>query len=103
MDYTQGKLRLYKTGPAGAEVYDIELKQGMIVVESGPMGRQLSRITYPASEKARVDRMVEALITKGYAPLEKTFGPWAQAKAAGLYDPNRGKGKKIGKTFGSLR
>lgn len=102
MDYTKEKLRLFKSSPAGTEVYDIEMKQGVIVVESGPMGRQLNRVMHSASEKPQVDRLVESLLSRGYAPLEKTFGPWARAKAAGAIT-GRGTGKKVGKTFGSLR
>ncbi len=103
MDYTKETLRLYKQSPSGTEVYNISAKGGLIIVESGPMGKPPHRIMHPQSEKPRVDRLVQALVEKGYAPLEKTFGPWAAAKSADVLRDFRNKrkaaGRKIGGTF----
>ena len=102
MDYMQGKVRLHKTGPMGVEVYDIFVENGAIIVQSGPMGRQQSRLVHTMDEKPRVDRMIEGLKAQGYQPLEQTFGPWAQARAAGAWGAAR-QGKRVGRTFGSGR
>ena len=82
LDYSKEMLRLHKQGPSGMEVYNISIQNGMIVLESGPMGRPGHKMNRPLSDKPQVDRLVQSLIEKGYAPLEKTFGPWAAAKGA---------------------
>ena len=80
MDYVKEPLRLQKHGPSGVQVYNISVKNGAIIVESGPMGRPAHRTMNPASEKPRIDRLVASLLEQGYTPFEKTFGPWSQVR-----------------------
>ena len=82
MDYTKETLRLFKKTAAGTEVYNISIQMGMIAVESGPMGKRPHRINHPLAEKPRVDKLVQSLIEKGYAPLDKTFAPFAAVRSA---------------------
>ena len=99
MDYTKEMLRLFKQGPGGMEVYNISVSGQLITVESGPMGRPGHKVLHPLADKPRVDRMVQGLLEKGYAPLEKTFGPWAIAKKADqMRAPTRAK-RKLGGGF----
>lgn len=80
MDYSQEMLRLHKNGPMGMEVYNISVNGGMITVESGLMGKRGNKVMHAMSEKPRVDRMIQQLLEKGFAPFEKTIGPWSTAK-----------------------
>lgn len=84
MDYTQQQLRLHKRGPNGMDVYNIEVKNGMILIDNGPMGGRTHRVIHALSEKPRVDRLVTTLLEKGYAPFEKTFGPWSEVRTADI-------------------
>lgn len=84
MDYSEQPLRLHKRGPNGMEVYNISVNRGTIVLDNGPMGGRTHRVIHPLSEKPRVDRLVASLIEQGYAPFEKTFGPWSEIRTADI-------------------
>ena len=108
MDYTKDQLRLHKRGPAGMEVYNISVKNGMIVLDSGPMGGRTHRVMHPLSEKPRVDRLVASLLEQGYAPFEKTFGPWSQVRHADqqremIHQIRQTKAEKLRQKWGEYR
>lgn len=100
MDYTQDMVRLHKAGPGGADVYNISVQGGMIVLESGPLGRRPHRMNYPMADKPKIDKLVAQLLEKGYSPMEKTFGPWAAAKGADQWRNQLQHTKSSKKKFG---